>query len=182
MSVLVKNIRINQVAKLEIRHGDLTREHVDAIVNAANQHLAHGGGVAAAIVQAGGWVIQKESYEWVKIHGLVSHDKPAYTSVGELPCRYVLHAVGPVWGEGDEDRKLAAAVKGSLQLACDLKLESIAFPAISTGIFGFPKDRAAKIMFQAVKEFLKNNSTIKSVRFILFDTDTLNTFLQQAKP
>ncbi len=119
MSVLVKTIRITQNTELEICHGDLTREHADAIVNAANQHLAHGGGVAAAIVQAGGWIIQKESDEWVKMHGLVNHEKPAHTTAGQLPCKYVIHAVGPVWGEGDEDRKLAVAIKGSLQLATD---------------------------------------------------------------
>ena len=182
MSVLVKTVRITPTTELEIRHGDLTRETVDAIVNAANSHLAHGGGVAAAVVQAGGWVIQKESDEWVKKHGPVSHEKPAYTSAGELPCKYVIHAVGPIWGEGDEDRKLADAIKGSLILATKMKLESIAFPAISTGIFGFPKERAAKIMLQSVIEFCVNPTTLKSIRFVLYDTDTLNVFTRQTKP
>jgi O-acetyl-ADP-ribose deacetylase (regulator of RNase III) len=182
MSVLVKTIRITPTTELEIRHGDLTRETVDAIVNAANSHLAHGGGVAAAIVQAGGWVIQKESDDWVNKHGPVGHEKPAYTTAGDLSCKYVIHAVGPVWGEGDEDRKLADAIKGSLILATELKLESIAFPAISTGIFSFPKKRAANIMLQSVIEFCSNSTTLKSIRFILYDTDTLNVFTRQTKP
>jgi O-acetyl-ADP-ribose deacetylase (regulator of RNase III) len=177
MSILIKTVPITPSSDLEIRQGDITREKVDAIVNAANQHLAHGGGVAAAIVQAGGRVIQQESEEWVRKHGLVVHSKPAYTSAGSLPCRYVIHAVGPVWGEGDEDTKLADAIKGSLKLAVELILESVAFPAISTGIFGFPKERAAQIMFQAIAEFFAKPSMIKSVRFILYDSGTLNAFL-----
>ncbi len=179
MSDLVKTVRITENVELEIRHGDITREHVDAIVNAANQHLAHGGGVAAAIVDAGGWVIQEESNAWVKQNGFVSHEKPAYTSAGNLSCRFVIHAVGPVWGEGDEDSKLACAIKGSLKLADDLKLQSIAFPAISTGIFGFPKDRAAKIMLDSVVEYFKSPSSINKVCFVLFDVVTLNIFMQQ---
>jgi len=178
MSVLVKTIRISPGTKLEIRHGDITREHVDAIVNAANQYLSHGGGVAAAIIQAGGSIIQKESDGWVKTHGPVSHEKPAYTSAGVLSCKYVIHAVGPVWGEGDEDRKLADAIRGSLALATKLKLESIALPAISTGIFGFPKERAAKIMLQSAIDFCSNPTSLKSVRFVLFDADTLNVFIR----
>jgi O-acetyl-ADP-ribose deacetylase (regulator of RNase III) len=181
MSVLVKTIRITPTTELEIRHGDLTQEYVDAIVNAANSHLAHGGGVAAAIIQAGGWVIQEESDEWVKKYGLVSHEKPAYTSGGKLPCRYVIHTIGPVWGEGDEDRKLTDAIKGSLALANELKLESISFPAISTGIFGFPKERAARIMLQSTFEYCLKPTSLKSIHFVLYDTDTLNVFTRQMK-
>jgi O-acetyl-ADP-ribose deacetylase len=182
MSILKKTIQITPTTDLEIRLGDLTQEHVDAIVNAANSHLAHGGGVAAAIIQSGGWVIQKESDEWVKKYGPVNHRKPAYTSAGELPCRFVIHAVGPVWGEGNEVSKLADAIKGSLTLATELKLESIAFPAISTGIFGFPKEKAAKIMLQSINEYCTNPTTLKSIRFVLYDTDTLNVFTGQTKP
>ena len=176
MSILEKTIRITPTTELEIRLGDLTQEHVDAIVNAANQHLSHGGGIAAAIVQAGGWIIQKESDEWVKKHGPVNHEKPACTSAGKLPSTFVIHAVGPVWGEGDEDKKLTDAVKGSLTLATELKLESIAFPAISTGIFGFPKERAAQIMVKSVFDFCSHPTTLKIIRFVLWDKDTLNIF------
>src|ERR1700712_2595823 len=94
----------------QIVQGDITEESVDAIVNAANERLEHGGGVAWAISRAGGPKIQIESAEWVQQHGPVSHAEPAYTSGGKLPFRYIIHAVGPLWGEGDEDAKLAAAV------------------------------------------------------------------------
>jgi O-acetyl-ADP-ribose deacetylase (regulator of RNase III) len=161
-------------------HGDLTQEPVDAIVNAANDRLQHGGGVAGVIARLGGPEIQAESDAWVREHGSVSHEQPAYTSAGRLPCRYVIHAVGPVWGSGDEDRKLAAAVRGSLALADRLGLESLALPAISTGIFGFPKMRAAGVIFRAVAEFFSDHpgSGLQQVRLTLFDKDTLDTFRQ----
>lgn len=165
---------------LQLVQGDLTQERVDAIVNAANSHLQHGGGVAGAIVRRGGMEIQKESDEWVRRHGPVSHAEPAYTGAGSLPCKYVIHAVGPVWGEGDEDKKLAEAVAGSLRLAERLKLTSIAFPAISTGIFGFPKERAAGIIYWSIGDYFENHpaSSLKQARLTLFDQPTLQAFLQ----
>jgi len=165
---------------LQIVQGDLTQETVDAIVNAANSHLQHGGGVAGVIVRRGGWQIQQESSEWVRQHGPVSHAEPAYTSAGSLPCKYVIHAVGPRWGEGDEDARLAAAVQGSLKLAGELKLESLALPAISTGIFGFPAERAAGVIFQAIQSYFLEQpaSGLKRVRLTLFDQPTLETFLR----
>jgi O-acetyl-ADP-ribose deacetylase (regulator of RNase III) len=165
---------------LQIVEGDITFETVDAIVNAANNQLEHGGGVAAAISRAGGPKIQVESGVWVREHGAVSHAEPAYTTAGNLPCRYVIHAVGPVWGDGDEDHKLAAAVRGSLWRADELKLTSIALPAISTGIFGFPKERAAKIIFAAIETYFsaQGSSTVKLVRVTLFDSPTINVFLE----
>ncbi|MBM3145409.1 MAG: macro domain-containing protein [Chloroflexi bacterium] len=164
----------------QITQGDLTQQDVDAIVNAANAQLQHGGGVAGIIVRRGGQAIQAESDRWVREHGRVSHAEPAYTSGGNLPCRYVIHAVGPVWGEGDEDAKLAAAVAGSLRLADALRLESIALPAISTGIFGFPKARAAQIIFAAVEEYFIANphSGLSLVRLVLYDQPTVEAFLQ----
>lgn len=164
---------------LQIAQGDITLEEVDAIVNAANEHLQHGGGVAWAIVKRGGDVIQEESDVWIAKHGLVSHSHPAWTSSGRLPARYVIHAVGPVWGDGDEDAKLAAAVTGSLRVADELKCESIAFPAISTGIFGFPKERAAKIMFKAIESYFgeESDSGLKIVKLVLFDQSTIDAFL-----
>jgi O-acetyl-ADP-ribose deacetylase (regulator of RNase III) len=164
--------------KLQLVHGDLTVEEVDVIVNAANAYLKHGGGVAGAIVHRGGGVIQLESDTWVRQWGAVSHEKPAYTGAGHLPCKVVIHAVGPVWGEGEEDSKLTAAVTGSLALADQLGLTSIAFPAISTGIFGFPKERAARLIFLTIQDYLeKTTSTgIKLVRLTLYDQATLDTF------
>jgi O-acetyl-ADP-ribose deacetylase (regulator of RNase III) len=164
---------------LQIAQGDITLENVDAIVNAANEHLQHGGGVAWAILRRGGDVIQDESDAWIAKHGLVPHSRPAWTSGGRLPARYVIHAVGPVWGDGGEDAKLADAVTGCLRAADELGLSSIAFPAISTGIFGFPKERAAKIIFKAIKEYFteQSNSGLKTVKLVLWDDKTVKAFL-----
>lgn len=164
---------------LQIARGDITLEEVDAIVNAANERLAHGGGVAWAIVRRGGEMIQDESDAWIRKHGLVSHPRPAWTSGGRLPARFVIHAVGPVWGEGDEDKKLSDAVTGSLRVADELKCASIAFPAISTGIFGFPKERAAKIIFMAIEDYFATNaSALKLVKLVLLDDATVEAFLK----
>jgi O-acetyl-ADP-ribose deacetylase (regulator of RNase III) len=169
--------------RLQIVQGDLTQERVDAIVNAANEFLQHGGGVAAAIARHGGLQIQAESDTWVREHGPVRHDAPAYTRAGNLPCRYVIHAVGPVWGEGDEEAKLAAAVAGSLGLADRLKLRSIAFPAISTGIFGFPKEAAAAVILTAIEDYCTQNldSGLLEIRLTLFDQPTIEAFLKKWK-
>jgi len=164
---------------LQIAQGDITLEDVDAIVNAANEHLQHGGGVAWAIVRRGGDGIQDESDAWIKKHGLVSHSHPAWTSGGSLPARFVIHAVGPVWGDGDEDAKLTAAVTGSLRVADELGLSSIAFPAISTGIFGFPKERAAKVIFKAIEDYFSESvSGLKLVKLVLWDDETVKVFLE----
>ena len=165
---------------LELVRGDITQEHVDAIVNAANERLMHGGGVAAAIARRGGRMVDEESRAWVKQHGPVPHNRPAYTSGGNLSARYIIHAVGPVWGSGDEDRKLQAAICGSLQRAEELGLTSLAFPAISTGIFGFPKDRAARLFYQTLETYFTEYpaSSLRLVRLTLFDTPTLTAFEQ----
>lgn len=164
---------------IQIVQGDITIEQVDAIVNAANEHLQHGGGVAWAISQKGGAAIQKESDAWIRQHGPVSHSAPAWTSGGLLPAKYVIHAVGPVWGEGDEDRKLAEAISGSLRVADELKCASIAMPAISTGIFGFPKDRAARIVFSSIEKYFEGNaSNLRVVKLVLFDRATIEVFIK----
>src|SRR5689334_22289700 len=142
---------------LQILQGDLTTEEVDVIVNAANEHLQHAGGVAWAISKKGGPAVQKESDAWIRQHGRVPHDAPAWTSGGLLPAKYVIHAVGSVWGDGDEDNKLASAVISSLHVANELKCASIAMPAISTGIYGFPKDRAAKIIFATIQKYFEES-------------------------
>src|SRR5512141_2467533 len=98
-------------------------------------------------------MIQKESEAWIRQHGRVTQAHPAWTSGGRLPARYVIHAVGPVWGEGNEEQKLSDAVIGSLRLADELTCASIAMPAISTGIYGFPKERAARIIFTAIEDY-----------------------------
>ena len=165
---------------LQLAQGDITAETVDAIVNAANQYLQHGAGVAGAIVRRGGPSLQAESSQWVREHGLVSHAQPAYTRAGNLPCRYVIHAVGPMWGEGDEDEKLAAAIRGSLHLADQLGLNSIALPALSTGIFGFPKPYAARVILTAVWNYIVSapDTPLKLIRLVLFDPATVQAFIE----
>ena len=165
---------------IQIIQGDITTEEVDAIVNAANEHLQHGGGVAWAISKKGGPKIQKESNDWIRLHGRVSHANPAWTSGGLLPARYVIHTVGPVWGDGDEDAKLESAVMGALRVADELYLTSIAMPAISTGIFGFPKDRAAGIIFAAIEKYFIDNtsSALNVVKLVLFDPKTVDIFIK----
>jgi len=179
ISQSLRQLALTDKASLELVQGDITQETVDAIVNAANSSLRHGGGVAAAISRIGGPTIQKESDAWVRQHGSVSHEKPAYTSGGNLPCKYVIHAVGPVWGSGNEDAKLAASVQGSLICGDQLALRSIAFPAISTGIFGFPKKRAAEIMLRTISNYFAEepNTNLKLVRITLFDSPTVDAFL-----
>lgn len=180
MSALILEHTYPTGQSLQIVQGDLAQEQVDAIVNAANARLQHGAGVAGAIVRRGGSEIQTESDAWVRAHGPVTHDRPAYTTAGMLPCRYVIHAVGPVWGSGDEDAKLAAAVSGSLTLADELELTSLALPAISTGIFGFPKERAAAVTFDAISVYFKAHpaSGLQLVRLTLYDQPTLDAFRQ----
>src|SRR5215211_4024560 len=177
-SVLIeKKLKSNQT--VQIVQGDITTEEVDAIVNAANEYLQHGGGVARTISKQGGLAIQKESDAWVREHGRVSHANPAWTSGGRLPAKYVIHAVGPMWGDGDEDRKLSDALTGSLRVADELRCSSIALPAISTGIFGFPKERAATVIFSTLANYFESNpSNIKIVKLVLFDQPTVDVFVK----
>jgi O-acetyl-ADP-ribose deacetylase (regulator of RNase III) len=178
MNKTLKSTTLPSGCHLHIIQGDITIEDVDAIVNAANHHLQHGGGVAYAISHKGGPTIQEESDAWIQEHGLVTHSKPAYTSGGNLPARYVIHTVGPMWGEGDEETKLRQAILGSLETAQQLKLSSIALPAISTGIFGFPKDLAAKVIFSTIHDYFLHNpqSCLKDVRLVLYDQLTVEAF------
>lgn len=154
--------------------GDITKRNVDAIVNAANSYLKHGGGVARAIVRKGGAIIQEESD---KID-YVSVGSVAITTGGRLPCKSVIHAVGPQMGEGDEDHKLKSVVENILKLATEKKFKSISMPAISSGIFGFPKDRCAKILIGESKKFVKENqgTSIQLVEFCIYDDETYNHF------
>ncbi|MCL5978910.1 MAG: macro domain-containing protein [Nitrospirae bacterium] len=165
----------NKILRLVL--GDITGRDVDAIVNAANSHLQHGGGVAGAIVRKGGQVIQDESD---KI-GFVPVGNAVITTAGKLPAKFVIHAVGPRMGEGDEDNKLKNAVINSLKLASEKGLKSISMPAVSSGIFGFPKDRCAKILVSEAKSFLEENpnTSLELVEFCIFDEQTLGHFKQE---
>jgi len=181
MSHLVAETTLPSGQTLRLIHGDLTEESVDVIVNAANARLQHGGGVAEAITRRGGVVIQAESDAWVRGHGPVAHDRPALTSAGALPCRHVIHAVGPVWGEGQEDAKLNAAVSAALQLAEEHRFASLALPAISTGVFGFPKDRGARVLLQAILDHFRSSpaGSLQEVHITLIDEPSVRVFASE---
>ncbi|MGC8667155.1 MAG: macro domain-containing protein [Chthonomonadales bacterium] len=174
MNRIIAEMQAAPGTTLRLVQGDLTEEAVDAIVNAANEHLMHGGGVAGAIVRKGGKVIQEESNRIAPI----PTGQAGVTSAGALPARYVIHAVGPVWGSGDEDRKLRSALENSLLRAHELGLQSVSIPAISSGIFGFPKDRCAEILLDAALDFIANHpdTSLREVRFCLYDEPTLTAF------
>ncbi|MBN1786796.1 MAG: macro domain-containing protein [Sedimentisphaerales bacterium] len=162
---------------LELLKSDITESDCEAIVNAANAQLVLGGGVAGAIRKKGGPAIQAECN---KIGGTFVGGA-VITTAGDLKAKYVIHAVGPRMGEGDEDEKLKNATLNSLKLADEYKLESIAFPAISTGIFGYPADRCAKIMLSTIIEHLKGRTGIKKVVMCLFDNEMLAIFESHLK-
>ena len=161
---------------IELVKGDITELSVDAIVNAANSQLKMGGGVAGAIRRKGGEEIQKECDEWVAKHGPVPVGGAAITSGGRLKARYVIHAVGPVWGEGDEETKLKSAFTNSIKLAEKHGVTSIAFPAISTGIFGVPKEVSAKALLEAALEYARGSCKVRRVVFCLYDDETYRVF------
>lgn len=156
---------------------DITERDVDAIVNAANDRLQHGGGVAGAIVRKGGRIIQEESD---KI-GFAAVGTAVMTTGGRLKARHVIHAVGPRMGEGDEDNKLRRAMNSILKLAAENGLSSISVPAISAGIFGFPKDRCAKILVNETVAYLKNEpkTSLKLVEFCIFDQEAYAFFTSE---
>ena len=154
--------------------GDMTSERVDAIVNAANTNLAHGGGLAGAIVARGGAVIQEESNQLAP----VATGEAAVTSAGALPCRWVIHAVGPIWGDGNEEASLRSAVRASLEQAVELGATSIALPAISTGIYGYPKEAGTAAIVDETRSWLVDHpdSSLAAVRFTAFDEQTAGLF------
>jgi len=162
---------------LRLVQGDITERDVDAIVNAANSHLQHGGGVAGAIVRKGGHIIQEESDRI----GFVPVGHAAITGAGKLPCKHVIHAVGPRMGEGDEDSKLKNAVLSSLMLASGKGLKSVSMPAISSGIFGFPKDRCAEILVGEALQYIKQNpkSSLEVIEFCVYDDLTMGYFRKE---
>ncbi len=177
--ILKFTVKENPDIAIILKKGDITEEPVDAIVNAANSHLQHGGGVAGAIVRKGGYVIQEESN---KI-GYVPVGNAAITTAGKLPAKKVIHTVGPRWGEGDEDNKLTNAVYNALKVADENNLYTIAFPAVSSGIFGFPKDRCARVMLNAVKKYMNENpnTKIKMLEFCIIDDLTVEIFEKEFK-
>ena len=165
-----------------VKVGDITKENSDAIVNAANSTLMGGGGVDGAIHRAGGAAILEACREIRRIHypdGLPTGDA-VITTGGNLMARYVIHTVGPVYGRGGEDKAdlLAACYRNSLALAVSKGLGTIAFPAISTGIYGYPQNEAAKVASRAVERFLRADRALKEVRLVFFAAGDADVFLK----
>jgi O-acetyl-ADP-ribose deacetylase (regulator of RNase III) len=158
--------------------GDITTVQVDAIVNAANSSLLGGGGVDGAIHRVGGQAILEEC----RLLGGCDVGDAKATTAGRLPARYVIHTVGPVWNGGElhEDARLASAHRRSVEVAGALGVTSIAFPAISTGIFGFPIERAAPIAIQVARMAAAHTDTVRDVRFVLFSPGDFAVFAQAA--
>lgn len=163
-------------ATIEVRRLDITLARVDAIVNAANEGLQLGAGVAGAIRRRGGQTIQVECD---RIGGCAVGDA-VVTGAGNLPARWVIHAVGPVWrgGGGGEERDLASAVRAALRRAEEVGAKSVALPAISTGVYGFPVGRAAEISVMAARSFAESAKNVQKIVFCLFDEESCRTFEQ----
>ena len=164
--------------KINLELGDITKCQEDAIVNAANTSLLGGGGVDGAIHRAAGPALVEECQKIRNRQGGCMTGEAVITHAGNLPCKFVIHAVGPVWKDGNhkEDELLYNAYHNSLVLASANNLKSIAFPNISTGIYGFPKERAAKNAIQAVKDYLSEDESIAEVKFICFDEENYNIY------
>ena len=169
-------VNINK-SVLELRDGDITEMQTDAIVNAANDRLILGGGVAGAIRTKGGPQIQAECN---KIGGTFVGGA-VITTAGNLKAKHVIHAVGPRMGEGNENEKLKNATLNSLKLADENDLKSISFPAISAGIFGFPIERCAEIMLKTTIEYLNGKTNLEKVVFCLYGNDSYQVFEKQFK-
>ena len=171
--------RIRQT-DLELIQGDITKAEVDAIVNAANSQLIGGGGVDGAIRRAGGDEIEQACAEIRKREGGCPTGKAVITTGGNLPAKSVIHTAGPVWegGNSGEAELLASCYQSSLQLAVQNGIQRIAFPSISTGIYGYPMEKAAVVALTAVKEFVEqNNAAPTTIQFILFDEATHTCYL-----
>jgi len=166
---------------LQVVHGDITRMEVDAIVNAANSGLLGGGGVDGAIHGAGGPAIMQACKAIRDERGGCPTGEAVLTTGGLLPAPYVIHAVGPVWHGGgqNEDTLLANAYRNSVKLAARHHLRTLAFPNISTGIYGFPRERAADIAIQAVREALAEAPEIEQVTFVCFDDENYRLYRER---
>jgi len=184
-SDILSELKINGVS-IQVRHGDMTVEQVDCIVNAANSSLDHASGLAGAIIKKGGMIIQNESDLYVAKHGRIEEGGVAVTSAGKLPCKNVLHAIGPTWHGGSQGEEiiLGMTVRSCLEKAEELKHTSISLPAISSGIFGFPKEKCATAMFAMAIQYVKENkgkTGLKEIRFTNFDDTTVTIFDKECK-
>jgi O-acetyl-ADP-ribose deacetylase (regulator of RNase III) len=164
--------------KIFLLKGDITRLEVDAIVNAANSSLMGGGGVDGAIHRAGGPAILEDCRKIIAKQGSCKPGEAVITTAGNLPAKFVIHTVGPVWnnGKNHEADKLANCYRNSLTLAIENTINSIAFPNISTGIYGYPKKHAASIAIQTVTDFLLNKQHFIKVHFVCFDDENFSIY------
>ena len=177
VEVVIKN------TVLRLIQGDITEQSTDAIVNAANSSLMGGGGVDGAIHRAGGPAILDECKKIRAEKGRLPAGQAVITTGGRLPARYVIHTVGPIWhgGSANEAQILASAYKESLALAVQRNLTSISFPSISTGAYGYPLEEAAQVALKTVTDFLKQDTSLKQVTFVLFDQRTFSAYRQALK-
>ncbi len=164
--------------RVDLARGDITRETVDTIVNAANSSLLGGGGVDGAIHRAGGPAILEECRKIRDARGPLPAGEAVITGAGRLPCRHVIHTVGPVWRDGrsGEPETLARSYRNSLVLAAERGLRSLAFPSISTGAYGYPVAEAAAVALGAVRDVLRAGSPLEQVRFVLFSDSDLAAY------
>ncbi len=159
--------------EIQIIQGDILTLDVDAIINPSNKYLQHGGGLAGQIVRRGGYSIQRESDRLAPI----DVGSSVITEGGNLVAKYIIHTVGPTMGEGDEDDKFKSAIRSILELATEKRLERIAIPAISTGIFRYPIQRCAENMISTIMQFCKNNETsIKEIFICLYENNKFKIF------
>jgi len=164
--------------RIELAQGDITTLKVEAIVNAANTSLLGGGGVDGAIHRAGGKAILEECIKIRDKQGGCKVGEAVITTAGNMSAKYVIHTVGPVWSQSkkDADELLANAYRNSLKLAVENEVKTIAFPNISTGIYHFPKDKAAEIAIKTVKDFLADHQQIEQVIFVCFDEENYRIY------
>ena len=169
--------------RIQLLRGDITKISVDAIVNAANTSLLGGGGVDGAIHRAGGPAILEACRKIVARQGGCKTGEAVITTAGNLPAKFVIHTVGPVWngGQNNEDEKLASCYRKSLALAEEHGCETIAFPCISTGVYQFPVERAAGIAVKTVKEYLESAKKITHVVFVCFDDENYSALTNSLK-
>jgi O-acetyl-ADP-ribose deacetylase len=164
--------------------GDITEQKVDAIVNAANSSLMGGGGVDGAIHRAGGPMILEECKAFVAEHGRLPTGEAMMTSGGNLPAKFVIHTVGPIYDKSkvkiQNSKLLTSCYLESLKLAAKNGIKTIAFPSISTGAYHYPLNEAAPIALNAVRDFLQENSSIKEVRFVLYNNETYEAYVNAA--
>ncbi|MDD5382733.1 MAG: O-acetyl-ADP-ribose deacetylase [Candidatus Margulisbacteria bacterium] len=177
----METVSVNQ-AKIIIIQGDITRQKTEAIVNAANSSLLGGGGVDGAIHRAGGPAILEECKAYVAKYGRLPTGQAMITTGGNLLAKYVIHTVGPIYSKTKaQAQELRNCYLNSLKLAAEKGLKSIAFPSISTGAYRYPLDEAAPIAIKAVKDFLKEKTSIEEVDFILFNDETYEAYVNAAR-